>query len=404
MTRIFNYMIQPGDTLLRIAGRFGVNEHALLAANPRLTGRKRLIPGLLMHIPAPECMFYVIQPDDTFYGIAQLFNVSVYSLLLMNPQLDPKRPIPGYTIKVPAELRSQIVTGDAEYGFDDVCRDLDMLQRAYPFLERKVIGESVMGKPIHALRFGQGPRKIHVNASVHANEWITTPLLMRFTEELARGYELREKVRGEDCQSIYEQTTLWVVPMVNPDGVELVLEGLRPLHPFYTNLLHYNRYSTRFHGWKANIRGVDLNDQFPAHWEDERQRRGHDRPGPRDYPGTEPLSEPEARSLAEFTLDERFDAVVSLHTQGQEIYWNYREYEPPEAEELAGQLAEASGYRAVKLTGSDAGFKDWFIQEFRKPGFTVEAGIGANPLPVSQFDEMYDSVQSLLLRALRYFS
>ncbi|GGG15731.1 M14 family metallopeptidase [Paenibacillus abyssi] len=401
MNLSFTYMVQPGDTLLRIAGYFGVNEFALLAANPRLTHEAPLIPGLILTIPSANFIYYCLQPGDTLNDLTERLHVSVYSLLTENPQLDPKHLIPGQTLKIPAPIRSRIIQAKAEYGYRNLRNDIETMVRDYPFLKQSVIGQSVMGKPLPALRFGRGAKKVHVNAAFHANEWITTPLIMRFMEDLARGYKLGAKVRGEDCQSLYEHVTLWVVPMVNPDGVELVLEGATPAHPYYEELLRSNRFSERFQAWKANIRGVDLNDQFPAHWEAECERRGHDRPGPRDYPGPHPLSEPEAQAMADFTREQQFDLVIALHTQGQEIYWNYRDYEPPAAEEHARQLAEASGYRAVKLAGSDAGYKDWFIQEFRKPGFTVEAGIGVNPLPLDQFEDMYDAVQSLLLQALR---
>jgi len=105
--------------------------------------------------------------------------------------------------------------------------------------------------------------------------------------------------------------------------------------------------------------------------------------------------------MARFTETIAFDAVMALHTQGREIYWNYREYEPAEAEHLAGRLGRVSGYKPVKLTGSDAGYKDWFIHRFRRPGFTVEAGFGENPLPMSNFDNIYVELQPLLLEALR---
>lgn len=68
---------------------------------------------------------------------------------------------------------------------------------------------------------------------------------------------------------------------------------------------------------------------------------------------------------------------------------------------MAWKLGQVSGYQPVKLTGSDAGYKDWFIQQFRRPGFTVEAGYGENPLPMSQFDRIYVELQPLLLEALR---
>ncbi|MFD1907968.1 hypothetical protein ACFSQ7_34385 [Paenibacillus rhizoplanae] len=84
----------------------------------------------------------------------------------------------------------------------------------------------------------------------------------------------------------------------------------------------------------------------------------------------------------------RATPLCPLHSQGAEIYWNYRGYEPPESKQWAAKLAAASGYRAVELTGSDAGYKDWFIQRFRKPGFTVELGAGKNPLPAADFEDM----------------
>lgn len=80
-------------------------------------------------------------------------------------------------------------------------------------------------------------------------------------------------------------------------------------------------------------------------------------PAPRDYSGPEPLSEPEAAALMVLAEQYPGDAAVSLHSQGGEIYWNYRGYEPPESKEWAARLAAASGYRAVELSGSDAAIR-----------------------------------------------
>ncbi|MFC4778639.1 M14 family metallocarboxypeptidase [Paenibacillus sp. GCM10023252] len=289
----------------------------------------------------------------------------------------------------------------AAYGPAELSRNLRQLQQYYPCLEMRSIGRSVLGKKLWAVTFGRGSRAIHVNAACHANEWITSLLLMRFLEDLGQAYTQGGKLRGTSVKELYEEVTLWAVPMVNPDGVELVVDGLQEHHPYYEQLLQWNYGSAQFRRWKANARGVDLNDQFPAHWEEECRRRGTEGPGPRDYPGESPLSEPEAQSLAALTRTIPFELVVALHTQGQEIYWNYRDCEPPEAESLARRLGNVSGYKPVKLTGSDAGYKDWFIQQFRKPGFTVEAGYGVNPLSLSRFEEIYDEVQALLVEVLR---
>lgn len=287
------------------------------------------------------------------------------------------------------------------YGYLDLVEGCRQLTGRYPFLSAYVIGKSVMGKPILALRCGTGLRNIHMNGSFHANEWITSALLMRFVADLSAAYCSGERISGQQVVELCNQVTLWAVPMVNPDGVELAQRGTSPSHPWHRQLIAWNGGSDQFSGWKANIRGVDLNDQFPAFWEEECKRRGLAGPGPRDYPGPYPLSEPEAIAMARFTETIAFDAVLALHTQGREIYWNYRDYEPAEAEQLAWKLGQVSGYKPVKLTGSDAGFKDWFIQQYRRPGFTVEAGYGENPLPMSNFDSIYVELQPLLLEALR---
>lgn len=278
--------------------------------------------------------------------------------------------------------------------------DVTVLAAAYPFLQVEQIGSSVMGKPIRALRFGEGECRIHLNAAFHANEWITSLLAMAWLEDLASGYAKGQSFGGLDITRLYERISLWIVPMVNPDGVELVVEGLSPTHPWRERLLAWNSGSEDFQQWKSNIRGVDLNDQFPAYWEEECARRDVAGPGPRDYPGLRPLSEPEAAAIAAFTQKVDFDVVLALHTQGQEIYWNYRDYEPPEAEDMAQAMARASGYQAIKLSDSDAGYKDWFIYSFGRPGFTIEAGCGVNPLPLTQLEDMYAEVKSLMLQLL----
>ena len=98
-----------------------------------------------------------------------------------------------------------------------------------------------------------------------------------------------------------------------------------------------------------------------------------------------------------------FSLVLTYHTQGKEIYWQFQNYNPPNSFEIGQKLAESSGYLLAETTynSSFAGFKDWFIQKYNKPGYTIEAGIGENPLPITQFDEIYnDNLDILVLSAL----
>ncbi|WP_276356407.1 M14 family metallopeptidase [Cohnella caldifontis] len=282
----------------------------------------------------------------------------------------------------------------------ELTEDIRRLAERYPFISAGTIGASWLGAPIYWLRIGEGAYRWHYNACCHANEWITAPLVVRFVDEYAQALLAGGSVGAKSAVSLYRKASLWVVPMLNPDGAELAQKGLAPTHPLCRELREWNGGSGDFADWKANARGVDLNDQFPAHWEEERSRRQVSGPAPRDFGGYAPLSEPEAWALANWTRCMDFDAVLSLHTQGEEIYWNYRGHEPPYAEEWAGRMAEAAGYRAVYLEGSDAGYKDWFLQAFGRPGFTVEAGLGRNPLPLADFEAISERLNRLLAQAL----
>ena len=129
--------------------------------------------------------------------------------------------------------------------------------------------------------------------------------------------------------------------------------------------------------------------------------QGFTRPGPRDYVGRAPLDQRESRALAAFTEDIDPTLVLAYHTQGEVIYWQFRDYDVPGAEALAKEFARLSGYALedTPFASSFAGYKDWFIEHFRRPGFTIEVGQGENPLPLSQFDKIYQDNLGILTTA-----
>ena len=276
-------------------------------------------------------------------------------------------------------------------------RTIAALVARYPFLRTEQLGETAFGRPILTLVAGNGPRKVVYTAAHHANEWITTPVILKFIEELAEAVESSGEIFGVNAKELTEAVTIYTVPMVDPDGVDLVTGAIQPGSVQYelARSLADNYPAIPFpNGWKANLLGVDLNLNYPAGWLQAREikfSQGFTRPGPRDYVGRAPLNQAETRLLAGYTEFVDPDLVLAYHSQGKEIYWQFRDIQIPGAEELGRRLAEVSGYRLaeVPFESAFAGYKDWFIQEFRKPGYTVEVGSGTNPLPLEQFDEIY---------------
>ena len=122
-------------------------------------------------------------------------------------------------------------------------------------------------------------------------------------------------------------------------------------------------------------------------------------PAPRDFVGFAPLTESEAIAIYNFTLQYDFKLVIAFHSQGEVIYWQFQNYNPPNAYNSGTKFSEASGYLldSTPYDSSFAGYKDWFIQDFNKPGYTIEVGLGTNPLPISHFEQIYKDYLGILI-------
>lgn len=302
-----------------------------------------------------------------------------------------------------------IVSTNVPYNSTLLSIEIYELLKAYPFLNMQIIGKSVLGKPIYVLKLGKGKKHVFYSASIHANEWITTPVLMKFIEDFCIAYTNNQNIFGYSAKNIFNNTSIYIMPMCNPDGVDLVTGNLSSNSLEYINARKIaNDFPSILFpdGWKANINGVDLNLQFPALWEKAKEikyAQGFNKPAPRDFVGFGPLTEPESLAIYNFTLSHNFYLILTYHSQGKVIYWKFQDYNPPRSLEIGRRLSEASGYSLedTPINSSYAGLKDWFIQNYNKPGYTIEVGIGENPLPISQFDEIYnDNIGILVLSSV----
>lgn len=346
---------------------------------------------------------YVIRSGDTLYSIAEKYGTQVYKIITANPSVEPLGLIPGNTIKVPYNI--DVVDTNINYTYSVLETDLAGLEARYPFITVGSAGESVLGRQLYYVKLGSGSNQVSYNGSHHALEWITTPLLMKFMENFAKAYSEGRSIRGYNIGEIWRRSSIYIVPMVNPDGVELVLNGLTRNNPYYYQLIDWNRGSTDFsRNWEANNRGVDINHNYNANWQLSKEAEpsyGVYGPGPTRYSGPYAESEPETRAMVNFTNSHDFRMVLAYHSQGKVIYWQYDALTPPESRRIAEIFSQVSGYELAQTTGitSYSGYKDWFIQDHGKPGFTIEVSRGVNPLPISQFDEIYNDNEELLILA-----
>lgn len=335
-----------------------------------------------------------IHTGDTLNAIARTYGTNVSSIETANPGIIPRNLQVGRLLVVPLGFR--VVPEDTPMTWQLMQWVIRGLEARYPSLMEERIGRSVYGRSIPQLRVGRGQRVVYYNAAHHANEWITAPTVLACLERLLEAESTGNALLGINAHALLEQVTLYLTPMVNPDGVDLVTGAASVEEQRAAEKIAADYPEIPFPtGWKANLRGVDLNLNYPARWEEAREikaAQGYASPAPRDYVGPEPLSEPESRCMFDSTEQLNPELIIAWHTQGREIYWRFLDLEPEGAETLGRQMAAASGYRLAEIpyASSFAGYKDWFIQDFNRPGYTIEAGEGENPLPISQLPQMIE--------------
>ena len=346
-----------------------------------------------------------IKSGDTLYRLSKKYATTVRSIEAANPGIDPFQLKTGSQLIIP--LGFQIVSDSVRMSplYLKLC--IEGLTARYPFLRKKEIGRSVMGEPIYVIEIGSGENSVFYNGTHHANEWITSTLLLTFLENYAAAYAFSGTIFGQQADSLFQLSTLHIAPMVNPDGAALVT-GYLTYGEYYDRASAISRNYPQISfpdGWKANIDGIDPNLQYPAGWSSAQEikfSQGYVSPAPRDYVGAAPLEIPESRSVYNYTMENDFRLTLSYHTQGKVIYWRYLNFLPDDSQEIAEKFSAVSGYPAETTPSESgyAGYKDWFISFYDRPGYTIEAGEGTSPLPLSQFQEIYSDNEGILTLGL----
>ncbi|MTI96261.1 MAG: hypothetical protein FH749_12420 [Firmicutes bacterium] len=211
------------------------------------------------------------------------------------------------------------------YTYSNLTNDLQKLAGHYPDLaSTAVVGQSVEGRNIWSITVGKGSRDVLVLGSLHASEWMTTPVVMRTVETLLWEYDQNITVSGESVKDILDKYSITFIPMVNPDGVTLVQQGVSAFPDRAEELLALNgNWGEDFSRWKANIRGVDINRNFDVRWSTQPGQSENPDPYYAWHPGPSAESEPETRAVANWVRSNNPELLLDYHSFGEILFWWY---------------------------------------------------------------------------------
>lgn len=296
----------------------------------------------------------------------------------------------------------QILTIPKNFDHKTLLACVEALNHQFPFLQYSYLGTSILGRGIPLLRLGIGKKAVLYVGAHHGMEWITSLVLMRYVKELCECVQRKSAFYQYDAEFFLQTYSVYVIPMLNPDGVEYQIHGITSDNPLLERVRAMNGTSDDFYHWQANARGVDLNHNYDAGFAEYKvleAENGILGGAPTRFSGETPESEPEVASLCNFIrFHNELCGVLTLHTQGKEIYYQSGGVELPKTRSVAQKLSKLCGYRISDTEGlaSYGGLTDWCVQRMGLPSFTLECGKGVNPLPLSQFFPIYTDLRRLL--------
>lgn len=275
------------------------------------------------------------------------------------------------------------------YTYDYMNADLALLARIYPDLIRTYsIGTSTEGRDITAFDFGKGDTRIILCGAMHAREYIASTFLMYLADTYALGYANNDSRDGYNFRELLNSVTFTIIPMVNPDGINLVQHGFDSTqNPEAVKNMPTNSYGYR--GWKATVNGVDLNNNFDFLW----YKKGS-QPSASGYGGPYAASEPETRAMQDLINDTDFKLFTSFHSQGQVVYWmdpNCKQELANKFSPLVDRICREIGFEKMPSDGTvgASGYMTDYIRYYKETmALTIELCpyTGDYPYPENQFD------------------
>lgn len=294
-------------------------------------------------------------------------------------------------VKATCTITSRIVNYTKAYTSDEVYRDIGLIAKQYPgVVSVSSAGKSTQGKDLTLVKLGHGPKKALITAGIHSREHLTITFTMLCLEEYAAYYTQNASYGGYNMRELLDRYTLYIVPMMNPDGTDIVTKFTDPL---------YNYTGSRME-FKSNANGVNLNRNFPFYWNQITDGGVSTKyTDMQKYKGPSAGSEAETKAIMNLCSQNKFEWLFSMHLRGNCIYWrDTANGTVPNDWELTQKLTGKCGYWAVETSTETndfgGGLENWFRGAYNRPGFCIELVPSNIPSPTDNSSYHRDYVKA----------
>jgi g-D-glutamyl-meso-diaminopimelate peptidase len=310
-----------------------------------------------------------------------------------------------------SDLGSFVDTSSAVYTYEDMVGDVNALKEQYPSLvEVQTLAVTADGRSVLDVVIGTGSKQIVVHGGCHAREYMGSMLVMNQTENLLKHY-WDGSYSGRSYKDLLEDHQIHIIPMLNPDGITISqkgLDGIRSAELKAGIQEIYNKdlaggvtslgLSSYLRVWKANAKGVDINRNFPVpEWSYQDGIIG--RPSCAKYNGPSAGSETETKAVTDLVNSlSGCRAVISYHSTGPEIYWQYHQSGDflDQCRNTANALSNITGYRLLYGQNSGGGCSNWVADVKKIFACTIEIGSGSSPVDLGQYSGIWNSNKDVI--------
>ncbi len=276
-------------------------------------------------------------------------------------------------VKASCKVDIDIVDYTRPYTSKRVAMNCQDLVNKYPeLISMETIGKSTLGTDIILLKMGSGDKKALITGGIHSREDITVNYVMRCVEEYAEAYYSSSGKYGTfRLDKLLKEWTLYIVPVMNPDGIDIANDGVIPLYKNGEPLSEEELFD-----YKNTTTGVNLNRNFPFEWGYEDSTINDTTPDIDSYIGKSEASEPETQAIIKLCEANAFEWLFSFHIKGNMLYWaDTVNSNAEKAEVMSNRLVVNCGFnlmRSSSIAGASGGMENWFRQQYNKPGFCIE--------------------------------